>query len=35
MSVVQKINKDGSASSDETGTPSVYHRILSVKIKEV
>jgi cyclophilin family peptidyl-prolyl cis-trans isomerase len=34
MSVVQKINKDGSASSDETGTPSLYHRILSVKIKE-
>jgi cyclophilin family peptidyl-prolyl cis-trans isomerase len=35
MSVVQKINKDGSASTSQTGTPTVYHRILTVKIKEV
>jgi peptidyl-prolyl cis-trans isomerase B (cyclophilin B) len=35
MSVVDKINQDGaSASSGATGTPKVYHRILSVKIKE-
>jgi cyclophilin family peptidyl-prolyl cis-trans isomerase len=34
MSVVQKINKDGSASTDEAGVPKVVHRILSVKIKE-
>ncbi len=34
MNVVQKINKDGAASTDETGTPKVHHRILTVKIKE-
>jgi cyclophilin family peptidyl-prolyl cis-trans isomerase len=34
MSVVQKINENGSVSTSETGTPTVYHRILSVKIKE-
>jgi cyclophilin family peptidyl-prolyl cis-trans isomerase len=34
MSVVQKINDDGSSSSSETGTPKVYHRILKVTIKE-
>jgi cyclophilin family peptidyl-prolyl cis-trans isomerase len=34
MSVVQKINENGSVSTSETGKPAVYHRILSVKIKE-
>jgi len=34
MSVVQQINKAGSAATDETGTPSLYHRVLSVTIKE-
>jgi len=35
MSVVQKINQDGGPSTSEAGTPKVYHRILTVKIKEV
>ncbi|MGH8996894.1 MAG: peptidylprolyl isomerase [Acidimicrobiales bacterium] len=35
MSVVDKINKDGASSTGAaTGTPKVFHRILSVKIKE-
>jgi len=35
MTVVQAINTDGGAATNETGTPKVVHRILSVKIKEV
>jgi cyclophilin family peptidyl-prolyl cis-trans isomerase len=34
MSVVQEINKGGSASTSEKGTPTLVHRILSVKVKE-
>ena len=34
MSVVQKINKDGASADGAAGTPKLYHRILSVKIKE-
>jgi hypothetical protein len=34
MSVVQEINKGGSASTSETGTPKLVHRILSIKVKE-
>lgn len=34
MDVVQKINADGSASSDETGTPTTLHRMVSVTISE-
>ncbi len=35
ISVVQKINDDGAPSSaGEGGTPKVYHRILTVTIKE-
>ncbi len=35
MNVVQKINADGaSATSSETGTPKLYHRVLKVTIKE-
>jgi peptidyl-prolyl cis-trans isomerase B (cyclophilin B) len=34
MSVVQKINQDGSALSNQAGKPKVYHRVLSVTIKE-
>ncbi|MGH9047840.1 MAG: peptidylprolyl isomerase [Acidimicrobiales bacterium] len=34
MSVAQKINQGGAASTATAGTPKLYHRILSVTIKE-
>jgi cyclophilin family peptidyl-prolyl cis-trans isomerase len=34
MSVVQKINQAGSAATSQAGTPTLYHRVLSVTIKE-
>lgn len=34
MSVVQKINQAGSAATNEAGKPTLYHRVLSVTIKE-
>ena len=34
MKVVQEINKGGSAASSSTGTPTLYHRILKITIKE-
>jgi hypothetical protein len=32
--VVQKINQAGSAATNQAGTPTLDHRILSVTIKE-